>query len=220
MTNIKKINKKGLLIALEGIDGAGKKTWSNILKKQITKKNISVKIFDYPDYKSPWGKIIKKYLYNKIDLNITEQFYTYFIDIIKDQDKIKQYILNGDIVILNRYFSSTVAFQCTKGFPYYKALSIIKAADPLIPDIAFFLDVSPKIAIERCYKRKKPDRHESDLQLLTQVNQFYKKIIKEHILAHKWIIVDANIDLKSMQIIMKDTIDYILNNFIQQNKDI
>jgi len=214
MTKNNNLTKKSLLIALEGIDGAGKKTWSNMLKKHITKTNISVKIFDYPDYKSPWGKIIKEYLYNKIELDTTEQFFTYFIDILKDQEQIKKYLSNGNIVILNRYFSSTIAFQCTKGFPYHKALRIIEAVEPIVPDIAFFLDVSPEIALERCLKRKNPDRHERDLQLLKQVSQYYKKIIKDGILAHKWIKIDTNNDFKSMQVIMEDVINYILKDFI------
>ena len=46
------MTKRGRLIAFEGIDGAGKKTLTRFLKKQLTQQGLSVKTFRYPVLRS------------------------------------------------------------------------------------------------------------------------------------------------------------------------
>jgi len=87
--------KKGFLIATEGIDGAGKRTLCSFMKKFLESQEYEVIQYEYPDYSSIWGKIIEEYLHHKIELSINEQFFTYFIDILKDQDKISDLLRKG-----------------------------------------------------------------------------------------------------------------------------
>jgi len=207
------IDKKGKLFALEGIDGAGKKTWRRFLENWFVTNGFKARSLEYPDYNSPWGNIIKKYLNDEIELDPTEQFFTYFTDIFKDQEKIRNLLSQGIFVIIDRYFPSTIAFQCAKGFSYELAFDILKATNPLVPDVIFFIDVQPETAIERCSYIKRLDRHERDLGLLKSVAQLYKRIIQERMLARKWFVVDGNKDLDTLKRIMEKELSAIINEW-------
>jgi dTMP kinase len=203
---------RGLLIAFEGIDGAGKRTLSRYLMKLLQDKHLCVKVYDYPDYRSHWGKIIERYLRNEIELNLTEQFFTYFTDIYKDQVMIKTLLSKGAFIVVNRYFASTVAFQCAKGFSYDTALNIVKAAEIAIPDFSFFIKVEPEIAVERCLKRGGLDRHERDPVLLRKVNSLYEKLIRQRQLSSKWIIINSTKSLDCICKEMKNHVNLILKS--------
>lgn len=192
--------KKGLLIAVEGIDGAGKRTLCSVIKEFLETQSVEVVQFAYPDYSSKWGKIIEDYLQNKIELDINEQFFLYFIDILKDQDKIRELLEENKIIITDRYFSSTIAFQCAKGFSYKKAISIAELMDVIKPDITLFIQIPPQLALKRKFEQKKSlDRHEKDIELLKNVDYMYEKMLNGGILSKRWIKIDGNRDLEKVE---------------------
>ena len=199
--------KKGYFISVEGIDGAGKRTLTSFIKSFLESKEFNVIQLEYPDYSSIWGKIIDDYLHNKIEISIDEQFFLYFIDILKDQDKLIELLNKNTCIISDRYFSSTLAFQCAKNFNYQKALSIIKITDIIIPDLTIFIKISPEIALKRKMIQKGfIDRHEKDIELLTNVDHFYEKLMEEGVLSKKWVKIDGNQDKKLIENIIKEII--------------
>ena len=199
--------KKGYFISVEGIDGAGKRTLTSFIKSFLESKEFNVIQLEYPDYSSIWGKIIDDYLHNKIEISIDEQFFLYFIDILKDQDKLIKLLNRNTCIISDRYFSSTLAFQCAKNFNYQKALSIIKITDIIIPDLTIFIKISPEIALKRKMIQKGfIDRHEKDIELLTNVDHFYEKLMEEGVLSKKWVKIDGNQDKKLIENIIKEII--------------
>ena len=205
--------KNGFLIATEGIDGAGKRTLCSYMKKFLELQEYEVTQFEYPDYSSIWGKIIEEYLHHKIELSINEQFFTYFIDILKDQDKIRDWLKKGNIVIMDRYFSSTLAFQCAKGFDFQSALSIIRTMHVIEPDLTLFIQIPPPLALQRKFNQKRSlDRHEKDLELLEKVDNIYEEMLNEKILSKKWIKIDGDRDINRIEEDIKHILDtYIVN---------
>jgi dTMP kinase len=192
--------EKGFFISFEGIDGAGKHTLCSFLKRFLESHKHEVIQFEYPDYSSIWGKIIDDYLHNKIELNINEQFFAYLIDILKDQDKICKLLEDGKIVLTDRYFSSTIAFQCAKGFSYNKALSIISTMNVIEPDLTIFVQIPLQLALQRKFEQKKSlDRHEKDIELLENVDNIYEKMLNQEILSKKWIKIDGSQGLKIVE---------------------
>ena len=205
-------HRRGVFIVFEGIDGAGKRTLSTFTKDILASKNLKVASFEYPDYNSIWGRIINGYLYNKLELNIEEEFFVYFIDILKDQTEIDKLLRGGTFIISDRYFSSTVAFQCAKGFDYQKARSIIDIMDVILPDLTIFLQIPPVLAVERKYKEKKLlDRHEKDVELLNTVNSTYDTLLKKNVLSKKWTKIDGSKDLESIKRDMRIIIGNLLD---------
>lgn len=204
--------QKGFLIAVEGIDGAGKRTLCSCMKKFLESQNNEVVQFAYPDYSSIWGKIIEDYLHNKIELNINEQFFVYFIDILKDQDEFRKSLEKRKIVLTDRYFCSTVAFQCAKGFSYQKALSIIEVMDVIEPDLTFFIQVPPRLALKRKFEQKRSlDRHEKDIELLENVDNIYEKMLNSGILSKRWIKIDGNQDLEKVEMNILNNLNKFLS---------
>ena len=51
-----------MIIVIEGGDQAGKLTQSTMLEKSLKKQKIKTKLFHFPDYDTPIGKEIRKYL--------------------------------------------------------------------------------------------------------------------------------------------------------------
>ena len=200
--------KKGLFIVFEGIDGAGKQTISKFTKEVIESKGFKVASFEYPNYDSVFGNIINQYLHNEIELKVVEEFFLYLVDILRDQKDVYRLLEEGYFVLSDRYLSSTVAFQCAKGFDYMKARSVINTMDVIIPDLTILLQITPKVALERKYKEKEIlDRHEKDTILLKDVNSMYEKIVSENMLSRKWIKIDGSRDLEVVKNDIKNTID-------------
>ncbi|MCX6776838.1 MAG: dTMP kinase [Candidatus Micrarchaeota archaeon] len=179
----------GKLICLEGIDGAGKETQLKLILKMLKGKRVSV--CKYPDADSTFGKIIDAFLKKRIELDPLSQFFIYMLDIAKDQGEIARKLESGEIVILNRYAYSTIAYQCSKGIPFGKGVEMIESMNFVKPDLVVLLDILPEISMERKSRQKKMDRHEEDAKLLRKVRENYLKLHDMKFLANKWVKVDA-----------------------------
>jgi thymidylate kinase len=146
-----------------------------------------------------------------MELDINEQFFVYFIDILKDQDKIQKSLEKNTVVVTDRYFTSTIAFQCTKGFNYQRAVSVIKTMGVIEPDLTFFIKIPPQVALKRKFDQKKSlDRHEKDIELLDNVDAVYEKMTHEKILSKKWITINGNQELRKVE---EDISDVLIDFF-------
>lgn len=190
--------KKRLFIVVEGIDGAGGETQSKLLFNFLRKEKIPVEKLTYPDYQGPIGKLIHQFLYKKYQFSTEVQFLLYFTDFLKDIKKIRKWQEERKFIIADRYFTSTLAYQCQKGFPLKSALNIAKIFDLPRPDLIIFLKISPQTSIKRKFKEKNNlDRHESDKKFLTQLAKFYEKLIKNQIFG-RWLVIDAEKPIKEV----------------------
>jgi len=183
--------KKGLLCVIEGLDGAGGSTQTNLLKKFFKEKNIPYVFVKSPEYKTEIGKSIRDYLEGKINLKPGQAFLLFALDVLKSVPMIKKGLEENKLVVADRYITSTIAYQCANGFSFESALNFTKSHDYPKPDAIIFIDIKPETSMKRKLKEHgKLDRHEKDLKFLKKVRNFYLKEIKENILG-KWFIVDG-----------------------------
>ena len=181
----------GKLIVFEGIDGAGCETQVKLLFDYLKRQGKSVERLYYPDYEGPIGKLIHQYLHKQYEFSVDIQFLLYFTDFIKDKEKINQWIGEGKIVICDRYFSSTLAYQGLRGFSIKKALELARRFKLPKPDLIIYLKVSPEVSMSRKYKEKKDlDRNEADKKFLKKIWDSYEKLIKGKIFS-KWVVIDG-----------------------------
>lgn len=189
---------KGKFIVLEGIDGAGCETQAKMLVSYLISQDKEAILIDYPDYKNPIGNIIYDFLHGKHEFTPEMQLLLYGSDMLKDKNKIIQALKEGKYVIANRYYTSTLAYQCMQTFPLDKALKFAKLFEMPRPDIILFLKTSTGTGVKRKMKEKNNlDKHESNEKFLGKVARFYNKLIKERVFG-EWTVIDGEQDIDSV----------------------
>lgn len=198
---------RGKLIVLEGIDGAGTETQSKALIARLQAAGFGTMRIQYPDYgpdkenpTKPIGKLLHEYLHEKYDFDEKLQFLLYSADMIKDIAKIKAALDAGKIVVADRYFTSTIAYQGLRGFPIENALQYAKIFGLIQPGITIYLDISPETSIKR-KRGEKPttmDRNERDKQLFTKLTKFYKEKLAARNIFGKWVVIDGEASIRDV----------------------
>lgn len=185
---------KGLLICIEGIDGSGKNTQSSLLSSWLRHANQKMSLYSYPDHKSAYGKIIKKYLERTVSLSVTELCLMMAADMAKDSMEVEKKIREGEVVIMNRYFLSTIAYQTAGGLAYGNVKKLEEAIGLPLPSLVVYLDVNPTQSMDRKMKQKGTlDRNESNLKYLEDVKGVYDMLYKEKYTGARWIRIDATL---------------------------
>lgn len=191
----------GKLLVLEGTDGSGKATQVKLLRERFEKQGLKVFDLSYPDYNSVYGKIIDSFLHFQTNLTVEEQFFVYILDMIKDKAKVRSELESSDVVILDRYLFSTLSYQCSNGFDYERAKSLVELIDLNRPFAVFYIDVPVEISMERKQKQKSlvgVDKFEKDMALLRSVKAMYDKMMKEKFFAENWVRINGALDQQSV----------------------
>ncbi len=185
------MSSKGKLIVIEGIDGSGGETQSQLIKDYLESRKISSERLRYPDYSRPIGKLINEYLHGKCELSSDVLTLLHAADRIQDKSKIIGLLEKGTIVITDRWFTSTLAFQAAQGFPLDKILKIGEALEMPKPDLVIYLRISAETSAKRKFGEKgNLDRFERDKLFLEKVVNQYDKLAKENVFG-KWIVIDG-----------------------------
>lgn len=104
--------QKGVLIVLEGINGSGKTTIINRLKKHLAQIEVPANFYKFPDRSGAQGKKIDGYLKGTIKLNSKYDVLDMFAANRKAVKKcIVEDLEEGKVVICDRYFYSAIAYQ-------------------------------------------------------------------------------------------------------------
>jgi dTMP kinase len=188
-----------MIIALEGIDGCGKKTQIKLIKKHLKAKKIAFSSLKTPNYNNPVGKAIKKYLNGDLLLEPEEAFLLYATDVLMMIRDISDLEKKSKIVLLDRYITSTIAYQCARGLSFNKALKIIEDLKFPKIDKIIYIDIKPETSIERKKKEKGTlDVHERNTDYLGKVRRFYLREINEKVLGD-WVAIDGKRSVKKIK---------------------
>ena len=139
-----------MFIVIEGIDGAGCETQGKNLIKMLLESGKKVSLIKYPDYERNVGKIIRDFLYENKGLTAQQQFLLYTMQFVMDKKMITEK-RKDEILIADRYFSTTLCYQTLEGIDIKMALDYAKNFQIEVPDVVFYLYVDPDIAIKRKY---------------------------------------------------------------------
>ena len=175
----------GSFFVIEGTDGSGKGTQFKLLAETLTAKGYDVALFDFPRYEEPSSYFVKQYLNGNYGTTDQVGPYTgslfYALDRYQASAAIREALLEGKIVLANRYTGSNMAHQGTKFanaeerrgyFIWLDNLEFQMLRIPR-PTKSFVLRVPADIAQNlvdqkeaRNYTDKKRDIHEADLDHL------------------------------------------------------
>lgn len=169
--------KRGFLIALEGIDGAGKTTQAQSLKLHLEQKGFEVVVLKEPTMGS-WGRKIARMGQTGRNLTAKEES-QYFLEDRKED--VKKNILpsleKGKVVIMDRYFYSNMAYQGAKGL----SPTVIERDNSFAPkpSLVLLLNISPATAKERIFRHRNGETNHFE-ERLGPVQRLFLKIASSH----------------------------------------
>ncbi len=218
-------NIKNKFIVIEGLDGSGKATQTEILRKYLEENGNTVTKLTFPDYDNPSSSLVKMYLNGELgdnpnDVNAYAASAFYAVDRVASFLQFwKQDYEQGNCILSDRYATSNIIYQMSKlpceqwndfidfqeDFEYYK-LMVPK------PDKVIYLDVEPEVSQKLMSKRyggdeSKKDLHEKNVNFLLDCR-------KSALYAAErlgWIVINctSNGEMRSIDEISKDIIENI-----------
>lgn len=185
-----------MFIVLEGLDGAGKSTQIRMLRDLFAARGMQSEYVHFPRFDAPvYGELIARFL--RGEFGTADQVDPYLVALLFAGDRadaaaqIRQWLVEGRVVILDRYVYSNIGFQCAK-------LSDNEARERLSqwildlefgynhiprPDMSLFLDVpfsfteckltESREGDDRQYLQGGQDIHEASLPLQQCVRAVY-----------------------------------------------
>lgn len=173
-----------MIIVIEGGDQAGKKTQTELLSKALKKRKIKTTIFSFPDYTTPIGKEITKYLDGKrkfppqvIHCLLAANRWEKLNQILEAKEKYS-------VLIMNRYYQSNLVYGIANGLKS----NWLENLDSGLPkaDLVILLDVSQKESFNR--KKTKRDKFEKNEEFLKKITRIYRTTAKKK----RWNVVNAS----------------------------
>lgn len=159
----KSLKAKSCFITFEGIDGCGKSTQTLLVYQYLTRLGFSVAMFREPGSTAISEKI-RSILLNEKNLmsDITELLLYQAARSELTAREIKPELAKGNIVLCDRFYDSTTAYQ---GYGRGLDLKTVRtlhriATKGLSPDLTLLFDIDLKTAVSR--RKKKKDRLESE----------------------------------------------------------
>ncbi|MFX1455776.1 MAG: dTMP kinase [Promethearchaeota archaeon] len=167
---------KAFFVVLDGGDGSGTSTHSQLLTGFLKHKGFKVHLTHEPS-KSEIGKILREFLKNKEIPPTTDALLFAADRDLHFHNEIKKKLDEGYIVISDRYIESSIVYQSTQS----ERVSVewVKELNKFVgkADLTIILDIDPKTALDR-KNGEQLDKFE-DLAFLESVRTLYLTRAKE-----------------------------------------
>ena len=179
------MTQKSIFIVLDGIDGSGTTTHSNLLKGFLETKGLKVHLTKEPS-DSEIGLLVRKYLKNKEIPPITDALLFAADRSLHFFGEIKEKLNHGFIVISDRYIESSIIYQSLQSD--FISIEWVKNINKFVgkPDLTIILDIDPKISLAR--KTQQELEKFEDTSFLDKVRALYLKRAKEE----NYFVVNSN----------------------------
>ena len=207
------IEQNGIFVTFEGIDGSGKSTQANSLLRRIQENGYNAVLFREPGgtriseqirqillstKHSEMAVITEVMLYSAARAQLTEEM---IIPGLKE----------NDIVVCDRYFDSTIAYQgYGRGISLEFIDALIKeAAKRVWPDITFLVDVDVELAEKRSGTIGRLDRIEMEtVEFKDTVIRGFREIASND--RDRIVVLDGSQEVESLTDIAWERIESLL----------
>lgn len=174
---MKKANK-GILISVEGIDGAGKSTLIKLLHQRMVTERLDVLLTKEPG-SSMLGKYLRQLLHaQQMPICTKAEYLLFAADRAQHMnDFVLPELARGSIILSDRMADSSLAYQ---GYARGLDIEFIQyvnrwTMDHCEPDLIIFVDTPVWLAVERINKRGNANTFEKEATFLEKVrNGFWK----------------------------------------------
>ena len=189
-----------MFISFEGIDGVGKSTQLEMLQEYLSQKGHTVLRTLEPGGTELGQEIRHLLLHRKGDVAPRAEALLYAADRAHHvATKIRPALERGEIVLTDRFFDSSVAYQgAARDLDVNQVRDIsLWAVDNLVPDLTILLDLPAQDAISRRSKTgTEPDRLEREkVEFFERARQMYLELAKEP----RFLVVDARKSVDEIQ---------------------
>ncbi len=180
-----------MFIVIEGADGTGKSTNAKMLGEHLRKSGRRV-INTAEPTKGIIGRMIRRVLSGEINLPPRALALLFTADRAEHVETVINPGIKEGVVICERYFYSTIAYQSAQGLDA-EWLSAINSFAP-IPDLVILLTLPPEEAISRIVKDKE----------VFEVVGFQEKVQRKLLKmssedSKRWVVVKANRPIDEVQ---------------------
>jgi len=155
----------GMFIVFEGIDGTGKSTQLHLLAEKLRQLGYAVVATREPT-NGPYGQKIRELFVDRGAVSLEEELELFIAD--RDQhvkEVIAPALADGCVVICDRYYLSTIAYQGANGMD--QTLIMKKNEAFPVPDLAIILEIEPAQGIYRIqnHRNEHPNSFEEEASL-------------------------------------------------------
>jgi dTMP kinase len=184
----------GRLIVIDGIDGSGKGTQTQLLRKVLGLSGYAVETVAFPQYGQKSAGPVEEYLNGKYE-QITPQAAAIFyaLDRFNASFKIREWLEQGKVVLADRYVTANAGHQGgnipdkAERIKFYRWISHLEYEIFNLPrpDLTIVLDMPPNIGQKHVDKKDKSTRGyinnkqrdilEDDLQHLHNAARAYRE---------------------------------------------
>lgn len=150
----------GFFIVFEGLDGAGKTTQVRLLGDRLQRQGYAILCLKEPT-EGPWGQKLRHLLqHGRHGVSAETELAWFLADRQEDVEQhIRPALRRGQIVLLDRYYFSTMAYQGALGHDPEVIRQRNEAFAPP-PDLLFLLEITPAQGLQRVQQHRTPDRFE------------------------------------------------------------
>ncbi|EIF00330.1 dTMP kinase [Saccharomonospora glauca] len=201
----------GRLVAIEGLDGAGKRTLTDALTAALREHGATVTTAAFPRYgRDVHADLVREALHGEHG-DLAESVYgmalLYALDRRDAADELRAALAEHDVVLLDRYVASNAAYQAARlrqGIDgpvvrWVRETEVERFGLP-VPDLHLLLRVPPEVAADRAANRARQDAtramdaFESDDALQARCARVYDELAAANWLS-EWHVVDGTEDL-------------------------
>ena len=189
-----------VFITFEGIDGVGKSTQLDLLQSWLESRGRDVVRTLEPGGTELGQEIRHLLLHRKGDVAARAEALLYAADRAHHvATKVRPALAEGKVVLSDRYFDSSVAYQgAARELDVSEVRNIsLWAVDNLIPDLTVLLDLDAQAAIQRRNKTgTEPDRLEREkVDFFERARSQYLELAREP----RFLVVDATLSIDEIQ---------------------
>jgi dTMP kinase len=157
---------KGKLIIIEGTDGSGKRTQTELLFNNLKKHKIACANMDIPIYHSFTGEFVARYLRNDFGrINAYLAATLFAVNRFEAKEKITKWLKEGKVVVLNRYVTANLIHQAAnldqgerEEFKKWVAKLEYEVFGMPKPDLVIFINMPVELAVKMIKHKSAKDR--------------------------------------------------------------
>jgi dTMP kinase len=176
----------GKLIAVEGIDQAGKQTVCQWLADTLRAQGIPTEQTGFPDYSTPIGREITAFLRGERTYPAEARQLLYAANRWERAAELRAWLAAGTAIVVDRYSASGIAYGAAQGLDLDWMLEVERGLPPA--SLTLLLDIAPEVSLAR--KTTARDAYENRLDLLAAARAAYHTLAQ----APGWLVIDAAAD--------------------------